>query len=214
MTVEAKIQAANMSLAYLKDADVIGMGTGSTVECLLDLLAGCAWATDKVYVVSSKRTLDAMKGRFDKIDHVSQHGHIDVYVDGADWIDKQGIAIKGYGAALTQEKLLATMARLRVAIVDSGKVVPAVSGMSQPLPVEVLPVARSYVARVLVAKGIRVVYRENVVTDQGNVILDLYDYPWEDPLSTECELKLITGVVESGLFARDAFHTVLIGTKP
>lgn len=210
--MHAKMKAAEQALALLIEVQVIGMGTGSTVECLIELLAQKPWAKTKQYVVSSERTYLAMESRgFLQLERASAVGFVDLYVDGADWIDRAGIAIKGYGGALTQEKLLASMARKRIAIVDISKVVPAVSGLSQPLPIEVLPIARSYVARQLVGQGIRVEYREGVKTDQGNDILDLYNYAWEDPLETERALKLLTGVVESGLFARDAFHVVLVG---
>ena len=209
----AKMNAAKQAMPLLEHAEIIGMGTGSTVECLLELIKDQPWGLQKTYVASSDRTYLAMLHHgFLHVHRASEHSYLDLYIDGADWIDPQGIAIKGYGGALTQEKLLASMASKRIAIVDGSKMVPAVSGLSQPLPIEVLPIARSYVARLLVAKGWRVVYREGIVTDQGNVILDLYDYHWESPLVTERELKWLTGVVESGLFARDAFHTVFVGS--
>lgn len=212
MNNDAKKNAAKKAIPMLVDHAVIGMGTGSTVECLLDELCETSWALSKEYVVSSERTYQAMLKRFFKnIRRISEVGFVDVYVDGADWIDRRGIAIKGYGGALTQEKLIAAMAPIRIAIVDASKVVPAVSGLCEPLPLEVLPMGRSYVARKLIKMGCRCVYREGTVTDQGNEILDIYDYLWDDPLGTERELKAITGVVESGLFARDFFHSLCIG---
>jgi ribose 5-phosphate isomerase A len=208
-STDAKKQSALQALPYVESADIIGMGTGSTVECLLDLLAQMPWAQKKHYVVSSVRTQNALIARGFNTMLPNEVQQVPVYIDGADWIDNRGIAIKGYGGAMFREKLIARMALRRVAIVTPAKIVPAVSAHTQPIPLEVIEASRSYVARYLIKQGARVVYREGMRTDQGNPILDLYDWHWEDPIAAERALKEIIGVVESGLFAQDYFHHVL-----
>ena len=204
-----KITAAKKALSYLETANTIGIGTGSTVECLLDLLNDSIWHT-KTYCVSSTRTYHAMiKRGFKNIIHSNDIIALDVYIDGADWIDSQGVAIKGYGGALTQEKLLAAMSILRIAIVEKRKLVPTISGLIAPLPIEVLTIAGSYVTHRLYKMGARAIYRAGVITDQGFPILDIYDLPWSDSLEMEHALQIIPGVIECGLFANESFHVVL-----
>ena len=208
--LQAKKKAALGALPYIEHEEIIGLGTGSTVECLLDILTGTSWAEKKYYVVSSVRTQQALlkRGMYNIL-MPNDVSSIRVYVDGADWIDGRGIAIKGYGGALFREKLLARMAQTRVAMVAPSKMVEAVCSTTQPIPIETIESARSYVSRVLVQWGARVVYREGMKTDQGNPILDIYDWQWTDPIAAEIALKKIIGVVESGLFAQDFFHYIL-----
>lgn len=208
--LQAKKQAALNALPTLEHASLIGMGTGSTIECLLDALSETPWGKTKRYITTSQRTENYLfhKG-FSHILSIHDVDAVDVYIDGADWIDASGIAIKGYGGALFREKLVASMAHKRIALVDTSKIVHAICHQQQPLPIEVIDIARSLIARTLVAQGARVVYREGFLTDQGNPILDVYNWSWDDPLKTEYYLKSLLGVVESGLFAKHVFHTII-----
>ena len=136
---------------------------------------------------------------------------LDIYVDGADEINPQKMMIKGGGAALTREKIVASLAKNFICIVDSSKQVD-VLGSTFPLPVEVIPMARSQVARKLVALGGSPEWREGVITDNGNVILDVYNFPIINPVQMEKELNNVAGVVTNGIFALNSANTVIIGT--
>lgn len=209
MTHAKKMNAAAQALPHVKHAQTIGIGTGSTVECLIQLLAEEPWAHDRDYVVSSQRSARALRAHgFERIHAPDAYDALELYIDGADWIDPQGIAIKGYGGALTQEKLLASMSVHRVAIVDEHKIVTQLN-LCQPIPIEILTVGRAYVHKVLSAHG-RLVYRKEL-SDQDQSLADLYDLVWHDPEKTERWLNSISGVIECGLFALHPFHDVLIG---
>ena len=208
--LEAKKKAAYNAVSLLEHAPLIGIGTGSTIECLIDILQEKPWGLNKTYVSSSQRSTEYLKRKgFKTILTAHETTYVDIYIDGADWIDPQGLAIKGYGAALFQEKLLASMAEHRIAVVDTSKQIHALCNMHQPLPIEVVDIARSFVARKLTTHGARIVYREGVLTDQGHPILDIYDWAWENPIRTEQYLKSLLGVVESGLFAQLPFHQII-----
>lgn len=208
--IKHKYEACRKALIYFDDAEWIGMGTGSTVECLLSLLIETPLRNRK-YVVSSKRTEDAMRALgFPHLYHPNQVQALDVYIDGADWIDAQGMAIKGYGGALFQEKWLAQMSQQRIAIAETRKWVSSLCEAEGPLPLEVIPSAQSYVARRVLKLGFEARYREGALSDQGNVFLDLHGRII-DPMATERELKSILGVVESGLFALQPFQKICLG---
>lgn len=202
--------AVDYVMAKVDKNSIIGIGTGSTANFFIDALA--PYREDFAGAVASSET---SAGR------LQQHGievfdlnsvsAVDIYVDGADEANPALELIKGGGAALTREKIVAAVAREFVCIADESKFVDTLGGF--PLPVEVIPMARSYVARELVKLGCSPVYRQGVVTDNGNVILDLYDFLIEYPKTTEARINNIVGVVTNGLFAARPADVLLLGTK-
>lgn len=187
---------------------VIGVGTGSTANYFIDLLA--ALRDDfKGAVASSRATAERLQGYGIEIFELNQVGNVPVYVDGADEINPQLEMIKGGGAALTREKVVAACAQRFICIADASKRVEVLGGF--PLPIEVIPMARSYVARELAKRGITPVYREGVITDNGNQIIDCYDALFEEPRRLEAELNNIVGVVTNGLFAARGADVLLLG---
>lgn len=201
--------AAEAALAYIEDNTIIGVGTGSTVNHFIDALAARNVRIRGAVSSSEASTERLKKHRFDVID-LNSAGDLDVYVDGADESDPQLRLIKGGGAALTREKIVAAASRRFVCIADDSKLV-AVLGRF-PLPVEVIPMARSYVARQLAKLGGEPVWRENVVTDNGNQILDVHDLSITDPVGLEDRINQIAGVVTVGLFARRPADVLILGT--
>lgn len=193
----------------LRDDTVIGIGTGSTANYFIDYLAPLREQFAGA-VASSEASAQRLKKHGIEVLDLNTTGTFDIYVDGADEANHRLELIKGGGAALTREKIVAACAREFVCIADESKYVETLGAF--PLPVEVIPMARSYVARELVKLGGNPVYREGVVTDNGNVILDIYNFPIAVPRDIETRINLITGVVTNGLFALRPADVLLLGT--
>jgi len=215
MNQDALKQAvARAALDHIKDRlqpdTVVGIGTGSTANCFIDCLAEMR---DRFAgaVASSDASAQRLKQHGIEVFDLNSTGSLEVYVDGADEANPRLELIKGGGAALTREKIVAACAREFICIADESKYVEQLGNF--PLPVEVIPMARSYVARELVKLGADPVYREGVVTDNGNVILDLYQFSIDTPCITETRINQITGVVTNGLFALRPADVLLLGTK-
>jgi len=206
---EQKRAAAEAALAYVPEGSVLGVGTGSTVNHFIAALARrripIAGAVSSS--AASSRLLSA--AGIDVVD-LNATGDLDVYIDGADEATRHLALIKGGGAALTREKIVAAASRRFVCIVDRSKLVDVLGRF--PLPVEVIPMARSYVARQLVRLGGQPVLREGVTTDNGNAILDVHNLKITDPPALESEINQIAGVVANGLFARRGADLLLVGT--
>jgi ribose 5-phosphate isomerase A len=186
---------------------VLGIGTGSTVEQLIAALKDRKIQLEAA-VSSSRRSSDLLRAAgIPEID-LNTAGDLDLYIDGADEATRGGMLIKGGGAALTREKVVAAAASRFVCIVDDGKLVETLGKF--PLPVEVIPMARSYVARQLVKMGGQPVWREGVVTDNGNAILDVHNLSLSDPKRFETELDQVAGVVTVGLFARRGADILIV----
>lgn len=188
---------------------VIGIGTGSTANYFIDYLAPLRQRFAGA-VASSEASAQRLRQHGIEVFDLNSTGTFDIYVDGADEANHALELIKGGGAALTREKIVAACAREFVCIADGSKYVERLGTF--PLPVEVIPMARSYVARELVKLGGSPVYREGVVTDNGNSILDVYDFPILAPRDTETRINQITGVVTNGLFALRPADVLLLGT--
>lgn len=204
-----KQAAAQAALRFVADDAVIGVGTGSTVNFFIDALAS---RRDRIRgaVSSSEASTARLKAVGIEVLDLSRTGDLEVYVDGADETDHHRRLIKGGGAALTREKIVAAASRRFVCVVDESKVVDVLGRF--PLPVEVIPMARSYVARQLIKLGGQPVWRENVVTDNGNQILDVHGLRILDPPALETAVNGIAGVVTVGLFAHRPADVVLVGS--
>lgn len=189
---------------------VLGVGTGSTANLFIDRLAELRHDF-RGAVASSEATAERLRGHGIEIFELNSVGTVPYYIDGADEIDPQLHMIKGGGAALTREKIVAACAERFICIADASKRVETLGAF--PLPVEVIPMARSYVARELVKLGADPVYRQDVVTDNGNQIVDCYDFMIEDPVAMEARLNAIVGVVTNGLFAARGADVLLLGTE-
>lgn len=201
-----KRAAAEAALAHLPKGGVLGVGTGSTVNFLIDLLPQLQL---EAAVSSSQATTDRLKKLGIEVVEMNQVSSLDAYVDGADEIDRHLHMIKGGGGALTREKIVASIAKKFVCMVDESKWVGQL-GRAFPLPVEVIPMARSAVARQLVALGGDPAYRQGFVTDNGNVILDVHNLNIMNPIELEVILNNIAGVVCNGLFARRPADVALV----
>ncbi len=199
-----KQAAAKAALAYIEDGMVLGVGTGSTVNCLIELLPQVQL---KGAVASSQVTEDKLKALGIEIYDLNSVGQLDLYIDGADEIDGAGNMIKGGGGALTREKIVAAASSQFVCMVDDSKIVQQLGKF--PVAIEVLPQARSYVARELVKMGGEPVYREGFVTDYGNLILDTYELDVSNPAKLEQEINNIVGVVCNGIFAAQSASVML-----
>lgn len=211
---EAKRAAAAAALAYVPAGEVLGVGTGSTVNHFIDLLAARyqAGTLDIPGAVSSSQASTArLQAAGIPVLDLNDTGSLSVYVDGADEANHHLQLIKGGGAALTREKIVAAASRQFICIADESKLVRVLGAF--PLPVEVIPMARSYVAREIVKLGGEPRYREGVVTDNGNVILDIAGLAIVDPPHFEAAVGLITGVVTVGLFARRPADVLLLGSS-
>ncbi|MGO3300403.1 MAG: ribose-5-phosphate isomerase RpiA [Pseudoalteromonas sp.] len=207
---ELKKAAAWAALEFVTDNTIVGVGTGSTVNHFIDAL-GSIKDTIKGAVSSSEASTEKLKGLGIEVFELNDVSTLDVYVDGADEINQSNDMIKGGGAALTREKIVAAVAKQFVCIVDDTKLVDTLGEF--PLPVEVIPMARSYVARELLKLGGDPVYRQGVITDNGNVILDVYNLAIKDAKQLELTINQIVGVVTNGLFAHRNADKVIIGTK-
>ena len=201
--------AARAALDYLEPGSIVGVGTGSTVNHFIDALAGSGIRVAGT-VASSEVTAERLKGYGLPLLDLTEAGEVAVYVDGADEADRRLRLIKGGGGALTREKIVAAASRKFVCIVDETKLVAALGAF--PLPVEVISLARGYVAGAVAKLGGRAVRREGFVTDNGNLILDVHGLAITDPVQLEAELDHIAGVVCSGLFARRPADVLLVGT--
>lgn len=207
---ELKKQVALAALPYLKNIPIIGMGTGSTVTHLINLLADCDFKADIEGAVSSSiKTTEHLKQIGIPVLELNQTGDLDIYVDGADEVTPHKKMIKGGGGALTREKIIAAASRKFVCIVDDSKCVDVLGKF--PLPVEVLPLARSYVARELVKLGGQPVLREHCITDNGCEILDVHNLEILNPIEMEKTINNIPGVLTVGIFAIRGADIVLVG---
>ncbi|MEX0618155.1 MAG: ribose-5-phosphate isomerase RpiA [Pseudohongiellaceae bacterium] len=194
----------------LENDSVIGVGTGSTANLFIEEL-GKIKARINATVASSQETADRLKALGIPVFDLNSVNEVTVYVDGADESDEHLNLIKGGGGALTREKIIAAVAREFICIADESKLVPVLGNF--PLPVEVIPMARSYVARQIVRLEGDPIYREGVITDNGNQILDIYNLKIVNPGELEQQLNQITGVVTNGLFAIRGADRLLLGTK-
>ncbi|MCK3657767.1 ribose 5-phosphate isomerase A [Pasteurellaceae bacterium Pebbles2] len=208
--LEMKKLAAKAALQFVKPDMIVGVGSGSTVNCFIEAL-GTMSSEIKGAVAASKASEELLRKQGIEVFSANDVSSLDIYVDGADEINPQKMMIKGGGAALTREKIVASLAKNFICIVDSSKQVD-VLGSTFPLPVEVIPMARSQVARKLVALGGSPEWREGVVTDNGNVILDVHNFAILNPVEMEKELNNVAGVVTNGIFALNSAQTVIVGT--
>jgi len=204
---EKKRRAGEAALRYVRDGMLIGIGTGSTVNCFIDALAVRGMRIAAAVSSSNASTARLQAAGF-KVVELNEAGTLELYVDGADEATRDRHLIKGGGAALTREKIVAAASRQFVCIADDTKLVARLGAF--PLPVEVIPMARRWVSEQLVKFGGHPVWREKTVTDNGNHILDVHDLNITDPVSLERELNQIAGVVTVGLFAIDPADVLLI----
>lgn len=202
-----KIEVAKAALKYVENGMLLGVGTGSTVNAFIDEMAASGIRPEGA-VSSSEETTRRLEEIGVNVVDLNHCGDLELYIDGADEVDAHKRLIKGGGGALTREKIIAAASRRFVCIVDESKCVDILGEF--PLPVEVIPMARSLVARKLTALGGRPELRENFTTDNGNVILDVRSLDLVDPVETETEINQIPGVVTCGLFARRGADVVLV----
>jgi ribose 5-phosphate isomerase A len=207
---DMKKAVALAALEFVPKGGVIGVGTGSTANHFIDALATIKGRIDGA-VASSVATAERLKKHGIPVLDLNTAGTLTVYIDGADEATIHKALIKGGGGALTREKIVAAASRSFVCIADESKLVDVLGRF--PLPIEVIPMARSYVARELVALGGEPVLRQGFQTDNGNVILDVHGLKILDPVALEERLNHITGVVTNGLFARRGADVLLLGTK-
>lgn len=211
---ELKQAVAQAALEYIEPKlypdTVVGIGTGSTTNHFIDLLAKLKGRFEAA-VASSEASAERLRKQGIQVVDLNQADEIPVYIDGADECNQRLCLIKGGGAALTREKIIAAVAKEFVCIADASKWVDILGEF--PLPVEVIPMARSHVGRQLVAMGADPVYRQGVSTDNGNCILDCYNFKIADPLTTETAINQIVGVVTNGLFAHRPADILLLGTE-
>jgi ribose 5-phosphate isomerase A len=203
-----KQAAARAALEFVTPGKVLGVGTGSTVNFLIDELAARRIALGGA-VSSSNGSTQRLEAAGIAVLDLNDVGEIDTYIDGADETNHRRQLIKGGGAALTREKIIAAASRRFICIADESKLVETLGAF--PLPVEVIPMSRAYVARALARLGGRPVWREKVVTDNGNHILDVHGLRIDDPLGLESTINQIVGVVTVGLFAARPADVVILG---
>lgn len=206
---ELKQQAAKAALEYVKGG-IIGVGTGSTVNYFIDYLATVKGKIDGA-VSSSDASTEKLKSHDIQVLDLNATGELEVYIDGADESDHYLNLIKGGGGALTREKIIAGASKKFVCIADESKLVDMLGAF--PLPVEVIPMARSHVARQLVKLGGTPVWRENFITDNGNVILDVHNMEIMKPMETEQKINAIAGVVTTGIFALRGADVLILGSE-
>lgn len=206
---EMKQRAAEAALQYVEENTVVGVGTGSTVNYFIDALARIKHRIEGA-VSSSALTTERLKAHKIPLLELNAAGPLPLYVDGADEINHQLQMIKGGGGALTREKIIAAASEKFICIADYSKLVDVLGTF--PLPVEVIPMARSYVGRELLKRGGQPVLRENFTTDNGNLILDVYNLHILEPAKLEAELNNIAGIVTVGLFALRPANVLLLGT--
>ena len=207
MSLDKKMRAARAALAFVEDGMVVGVGTGNTANCFIDELAGVRGRIDGA-VASSEATAQRLRQRQVPVFDLNGVNELSIYIDSADEATQGLQLLKGGGGALTREKIAAAVSDRFICIVDDGKMVDVLGTF--PLPVEVIPMARSYAARELVKLGGQPVLREGALTDNGNVILDVHHLSITDPPRLERRIDEITGVVSNGLFAMRPADTLLI----
>ena len=207
---ELKQKTAEAALEYVKDVSVVGVGTGSTVNHFINFLADMKSSIDGA-VSSSESTTARLKEIGIPVLDLNSVGEVEVYVDGADEVNPLKQMIKGGGGALTREKIVAAASKTFICIVDETKTVDALG--AYPLPIEVIPMARSYVAREMVKMGGRPVWREDYFTDNGNEIIDIHNLDIMEPIKMERTLSNIPGIVTVGIFAERPADVVLIGKE-
>ena len=207
---DRKQAVARAAIEYVVPGELVGVGTGSTTNAFIDALATVRGRIDGA-VASSEATAARLVAHGIRVLDLNSAGELPVYVDGADECTRHRYLLKGGGGALTREKIVAAAARTFVCIVDDSKLVDRLGRF--PLPIEVIPMARSLVARALVRIGGRPERREGFVTDNGNEILDVHGLDILDPPTLEFELNQLAGAVTNGLFARRGADVVLVGTE-
>jgi ribose 5-phosphate isomerase A len=207
---ELKQAAARAAIDYVPYGGILGVGTGSTANCFIAELGSVKHKFDAA-VASSEATAQRLRALGIEVVDLNSVREVDVYVDGADEITRGLAMIKGGGGALTREKIVAAVSRTFVCIADESKLVGVLGRF--PLPVEVIPMARSYVARELVNLGGEPEWRQKVVTDNGNVILDVYNLDIARPAELETAINQIAGVVTNGLFARRPADVLLLASQ-
>ena len=205
-----KLKVAKSSLDYIEHDCVLGVGTGSTVNFLIDLLPDLINKIQAV-VSSSDESTKRLEAHGFEVSNLNNIGNIDLYIDGADEATKNLHLIKGGGGALTREKILAANAKEFVCIVDDSKIVDRLGKF--PLPIEVLPMAQSYIAREIVKMKGQPILRENFITDNGNHILDIHNLDITNPIETETIINQIPGVMTVGIFARRPADILLIAEE-
>ncbi|MBI2962046.1 MAG: ribose-5-phosphate isomerase RpiA [Betaproteobacteria bacterium] len=207
---ELKQAVAREAVKYVVEDAVIGVGSGSTADFFIDELAKVKNRIAGA-VASSEKTAARLKGYGIPVQNLNSVNELPVYIDGADEITEHLAMIKGGGGALTREKIVAAVARKFVCIADESKLVPVLGEF--PLPVEVIPMARGYVARQMVALGGTPKLREGFTTDNGNIIIDVWGLKILNPVEIEARINNIAGVVTNGLFAQRGADVLLLGTK-
>lgn len=207
---QQKENAAKAALEYIDNDAIVGIGSGSTVRYFIDALATIKGRIECA-VASSKDSEEQLKAHGITVYDLNSVDQVDVYIDGTDEITQNMHCIKGGGAALTGEKIIAQMAKRFVCIADESKLVGVLGQF--PLPIEVIPMARSYIARLMVTLGGDPIYREGIVTDYGNVILDVHNLDITEPSKLEEQLNHIPGIVTNGLFAKRPADILLLGTE-
>ncbi len=206
---ELKLAVAKEAIKYVVEDAIVGVGSGSTANFFIDELAKIKHRIDGA-VASSQKTADRLKSHGIRVVDLNSVSDLPVYIDGADEITEHLAMIKGGGGALTREKIVAAVATQFVCIADESKLVGTLGKF--PLPVEVIPMARSHVARELVALGGQPALRQGFTTDNGNLILDVWNLNILKPMELEAEINNITGVVTNGLFAMRGADVLLLGT--
>ena len=209
--LELKQQVALAALDYFDDYDmVVGIGTGSTVNCLIDVLPKIKNRIEAC-VSSSVETTKRLKNLGFEVKELNQTGPLSLYVDGADECDTHNRLIKGGGGALTREKIIAAASERFICIVDESKMVNILGGF--PLPIEVIPMAQSHVGRALAIMGGQPILREGFTTDNGNIIIDVHNLKIIDPLDLENKINNIAGVVCNGIFAHQKAFATLVASE-
>ncbi|HHT0593515.1 TPA: ribose-5-phosphate isomerase RpiA [Legionella anisa] len=207
---ELKIKAAKAALQYIEDDMVVGVGTGSTVNFFIKELAAIKHRIDAC-VSSSKATEALLRQEGIPVIDLNSVQDLPIYIDGADEVTEHGEMIKGGGGAHTREKIVAQVAEKFICIVDDSKLVNHLGNF--PVAVEVIPLARSMVARKLVQLGGDPEYREGFITDNGNIILDVFNLTINEPMDMEDRINRITGVVENGIFGHRAADIILLASQ-
>ena len=207
---EQKREVAQAAIQHIPIGSIVGVGTGSTANYFIDELAKVKHKIDGA-VASSDDTAQRLKSHHIQVLELNSVSEIPVYVDGADEITEHLHMIKGGGGALTREKIVAAAAKKFICVADQSKLVSVLGEF--PLPIEVIPMARSYVARELVQLGGHPVLREGFITDNGNIILDVHGLKILNPTELEMDLNHITGIVTNGLFAKRGANMLILGTN-
>lgn len=205
---QAKLLVAQAAIQYIEWDWVVGVGTGSTANLFIDELAKIKNRIDGA-VASSEASAERLRGHGIKVFELDQVGDLPIYVDGADESTKHLHLIKGGGAALTREKIVAAASEKFICIADDSKLVDTLGAF--PLPIEVIPMAKSYIGRQIVKLGGKPVLREGVITDNGNMIIDVHALKIINPVELENQLNQIAGVVTNGLFAQRGADVLLLG---